>query len=132
MTSLYWALTTMTTVGYGDMFPETSAGRFIAAPLIAVGVGVCGYVAGFMSRLMNTDEESTQETHTLEKLTEISRQLNTLNESMQTLLEMKKKVELLEQQNNSEAKAKVSPATQAQLEQNDAEMLPEDLPKTVP
>jgi voltage-gated potassium channel len=34
---LYWAITTMTTVGYGDLAPETTAGKIVAALVMLVG-----------------------------------------------------------------------------------------------
>lgn len=37
---LYWALVTMTTVGYGDIVPRTAAGRIIAMLTIAAGIAV--------------------------------------------------------------------------------------------
>lgn len=36
---LWWAVTTTTTVGYGDVYPETGAGRAIAVGLMVVGIG---------------------------------------------------------------------------------------------
>lgn len=36
--SMYWAIVTLTTVGYGDIAPQTFAGQFVAA-----GIMVCGY-----------------------------------------------------------------------------------------
>ncbi len=42
--ALWWALTTVTTVGYGDLYPTTLDGRLIASLLMIVGVGVVGTV----------------------------------------------------------------------------------------
>ena len=43
--AMWWAIVTISTVGYGDLYPSTFAGRMVAVPLITVGVGVFGYVA---------------------------------------------------------------------------------------
>ena len=42
--AVWWALTTVTTVGYGDHFPTTGEGRLIATLLMVVGIGVVGTV----------------------------------------------------------------------------------------
>ncbi len=42
--ALWWATTTVTTVGYGDRFPVTTEGRLIAAVLMVVGIGLVGSV----------------------------------------------------------------------------------------
>ena len=47
--ALWWALTTMTTVGYGDRYPVTSEGRLIAGVLMCAGVGLFGMFSGFLA-----------------------------------------------------------------------------------
>ncbi len=39
-----WAITTVTTVGYGDRYPVTGAGRAVAGGLVVVGIAVIGVV----------------------------------------------------------------------------------------
>ena len=42
--ALWWAATTVTTVGYGDRYPVTTAGRFIAVTLMVVGIALVGAI----------------------------------------------------------------------------------------
>jgi voltage-gated potassium channel len=42
--AVWWACTTVTTVGYGDHFPVTGEGRIVAAALMVVGIGLVGTV----------------------------------------------------------------------------------------
>ncbi|MBO9534537.1 MAG: two pore domain potassium channel family protein [Solirubrobacteraceae bacterium] len=41
---IWWAMTTVTTVGYGDISPETTAGRVIAMTVMTVGIGFVALV----------------------------------------------------------------------------------------
>ena len=45
----WWALTTMTTVGYGDHVPGSTSGRLIAALIMIMGVAVLGAVAAVVA-----------------------------------------------------------------------------------
>lgn len=47
--AVWWAVTTITTVGYGDRYPVTSEGRAIAAILMCSGVGLFGTFSGFLA-----------------------------------------------------------------------------------
>ena len=48
---------TVTTVGYGDMFPVTLAGRVIATMLMLVGIGLFGgLTANLASLLLKSDQ----------------------------------------------------------------------------
>ena len=42
--ALWWALTTVTTVGYGDRCPITGEGRIIGGILMVVGIGTIGAI----------------------------------------------------------------------------------------
>jgi voltage-gated potassium channel len=47
--ALWWAITTITTVGYGDRFPVSTEGRLVAAVLMMAGVGLFGTLSGFIA-----------------------------------------------------------------------------------
>jgi voltage-gated potassium channel len=41
---IWWAITTVTTVGYGDKFPTTMEGKFLAVGLMIVGISLMGVI----------------------------------------------------------------------------------------
>lgn len=49
LTGLYWAVTTMTSTGYGDVVPVTTAGRLIGIATMVVSIGVVAIPAGIFS-----------------------------------------------------------------------------------
>lgn len=60
--ALWWSVVTMSTVGYGDLYPVTTGGRICAVLLMFVGIGVFGVIAGgfadFMVRMGRKQSES--------------------------------------------------------------------------
>ena len=48
-TSMYWAVVTMTTVGYGDIAPRTAVGQLLAALLMILGYGIIAVPTGIVS-----------------------------------------------------------------------------------
>ena len=48
-TSMYWAIVTMTTVGYGDIAPRTAIGRLLAAALMILGYAILAVPTGIVS-----------------------------------------------------------------------------------
>jgi voltage-gated potassium channel len=57
--ALWWGVTTMTTVGYGDVYPITPEGRVAASILMVLGIGLFGVITatatGLMVRASETD-----------------------------------------------------------------------------
>lgn len=47
--ALWWAVATMTTIGYGDVYPVTALGRFLAAVLAVLSIGLIAMPAGILA-----------------------------------------------------------------------------------
>ncbi|WP_287583409.1 potassium channel family protein [Candidatus Borrarchaeum sp.] len=68
--SFYWAVITLTTVGYGDITPATSAGRIFVVFVSILGIGMVAIFAGtFASYLIGIQPE--REMRRLKKMTDI-------------------------------------------------------------
>ena len=52
ISSLYWAFTTMTTVGYGDLTPQTGTERTYSIIVMILGATVFGYIVGNVSQMV--------------------------------------------------------------------------------
>lgn len=49
MTTMWWAISTVTTVGYGDMYPITVVGRIAGSLLVILGIGLIAIPSGVLS-----------------------------------------------------------------------------------
>ena len=47
--SVYWAIVTLTTVGYGDISPQTAIGQTIAAIIMIIGYGIIAVPTGIVT-----------------------------------------------------------------------------------
>jgi voltage-gated potassium channel len=61
-TSVYWAITTVTTVGFGDIAPKTDAGRLIAALMMLLGWGILAVPTGIVTAEMTMRRLATDRT----------------------------------------------------------------------
>ena len=79
--ALWWAITTITTVGYGDHFPVTVGGRVIAVALMGVGITLyatfTAYVSSWVMELSAKNEPN--------ELAEIHAELRKLREEVEKL-----------------------------------------------
>lgn len=58
--SLYWAVTTLSTVGYGDVTPKSNAEILYATLIMGLGVVMYGYVIGNIANLLRNMDLSRQ------------------------------------------------------------------------
>lgn len=74
--AIWWAFTTITTVGYGDRFPVTHEGRVIAVVLMTAGVGLFGTFTAYVASYF-LDAEREKEESEIQQLLEEVRSLRT-------------------------------------------------------
>lgn len=72
---LWWAITTMATVGYGDLYPVTVEGRLIGGSLMVMGIVIFSIVTGtaatwVLERMRDTEQEIEEQTHEIARLRE--------------------------------------------------------------
>ena len=88
--AIWWALVTISTVGYGDHFPVTNAGKILASGLIICGVGIFGMISGLITSLITSPTEvQAQRSENKERL---------LLEVLEQQQEILKRLESLEKQ----------------------------------
>ena len=62
--SLWWAVVTLTTVGYGDVYPITLGGRIFSFFVIMVGVGFVSVPSGIMASALSEARKAEKDTET--------------------------------------------------------------------
>jgi len=104
--AIWWAVVTLTTVGYGDITPITFAGRLLAIMIMILGVGTMALPAGIMaarfseelqnrreilrSRVMDAMRDGNLDIHEKHELELLKRQLGFSEEELQHIVEMQK------------------------------------------
>jgi hypothetical protein len=60
--ALWYTIVTISTVGYGDQYPVSNAGRLVGSLLIIVGVGIFGTFTGYLANLFLSPRKTTTAT----------------------------------------------------------------------
>jgi voltage-gated potassium channel len=97
--AIWWSIVTITTVGYGDLYPTTTSGRMVAALLMIVGIGIFSSITSYLSttfisrrqrKSSETQHESEAEINAVEintRLIAIEDQLRELSDKLQKIAE---------------------------------------------
>ena len=60
--AIWWSLASITTVGYGDRFPITEEGRWVATFLMVVGIGLFGALTALLAAWVMNEEKTESKT----------------------------------------------------------------------
>ena len=85
-TGLWWAVTTVTTVGYGDVVPGTAAARLVAVCLMFVGIGCFAFMTAVAASAIVIGEEQEierEESIILVRLDELNARLDRMETTLQ-------------------------------------------------
>ncbi|MGZ8786589.1 MAG: potassium channel family protein [Acidimicrobiia bacterium] len=83
--SLWWAMVTVATVGYGDFYPVTVPGRWAAAALMVGGFAALGMVTAALSSWLVESVSAAKEARTTEAETSKNEELARLTNQIETL-----------------------------------------------
>ncbi|MFE6923328.1 potassium channel family protein [Nocardia sp. NPDC057663] len=80
--ALWWSAVSVTTVGYGDVYPVTTEGRLVSLVLMTLGIGLISFAIGTMTswvveQLKTVDEAADRAERTLAELVDEVRSLRT-------------------------------------------------------
>lgn len=86
--ALWWSVTTITTVGYGDMYPVTAVGRGIAVFLMIAGISLFGLLTARVAAFFVDEEELEEGAHAVD----VSSRLDQVLERLESIEEQNRKL----------------------------------------
>ncbi len=81
-TALWWSLATITTVGYGDVVPETTIGRVAGSLLMVVGIGVFGVLTANVAAWFVEQDQDDEQAQILTELRTLQQEVRSLKEEL--------------------------------------------------
>ncbi|MDF2180042.1 potassium channel family protein [Aliiglaciecola sp. CAU 1673] len=83
--AIWWSLVTISTVGYGDYYPVSTAGRVVSMLLILSGVSLFGVISGYIASYFITPEEKDQLAVQNRRINQLQGQMESMQHSLSKL-----------------------------------------------
>jgi voltage-gated potassium channel len=83
--ALWWAIVTLTTVGYGDVYPVTALGRVFAAIISLAGIGVVALPAGVFASAFSDELREREIKKLQERVDEVESEVDELESEVEDL-----------------------------------------------
>ncbi|MBN7820352.1 potassium channel family protein [Bowmanella yangjiangensis] len=99
--AIWWSLVTISTVGYGDFYPISTAGRLVSVLLIISGVSLFGVISGYIASFFITPEEKDQLAVQNRRIHRIHDQVEHLQEQIDHIQQMLVKLTTDKQQDKA-------------------------------
>jgi voltage-gated potassium channel len=97
--ALWWALQTITTVGYGDVVPTTTAGRIVGGVEMVLGVSFIAFVtAGVTSTVIQRSGAGARETERLQQAQDTQAIVDALTETRTAIAALDQRLDRIESQ----------------------------------
>jgi voltage-gated potassium channel len=80
--ALWWAIVTVTTVGYGDRFPVTEGGRVVAVILMLVGIGLIGVLTATVASLFVKEHTDANKAEIKKNHADLGQQLSVISDRL--------------------------------------------------
>ena len=80
--ALWWAVATVTTVGYGDVVPESTTGRIVGAALMLTGIGLIPLITSVVVSILVTQRTREAREAELDNLNKVLERLDELERSV--------------------------------------------------
>lgn len=87
LNGIWWAMETVTTVGYGDVVPTTWAGKLYAMAIMLIGVSLSSILTANFSAYLLGNQNKKKEQHNLDEIYQFLEKLNLRMESIEKKLQ---------------------------------------------